>query len=375
MSETDLRLLIVDDSALYRQAITAAVGEIPHVQIVGIARDGVDAIEKIQALQPDVLTLDVEMPNRNGIETLREMNRLKLAARAIMVSSLTKTGAQVTLDALYEGAFDFIAKPASGLVQGRQELVTALTEKLNAFRTHHKRVDTPPPARQNTRVPIQSPSSGQPDSGHLSLGQPSATTAASSGCEMVVIGASTGGPKALRFVLPRFDREFPVPIVVVQHMPADYTTMMANRMNEECELPVHEVTEGQSIVAGAIYLAPGGKHFGFKTHAGRMVAHLTEDPPENSCRPAVDFTLRSAVEVCSEPLLAVIMTGMGKDGMRGCQAVKQKHGTVFTQDAHSSAVFGMPKAVVDAGCSDRELPLGKIAAATTRHVHRRRRAT
>lgn len=358
-----LRLLIVDDSALYRQAIAAALHDLDGIEIVGIAKDGQDAIEKIQRLSPDVLTLDVEMPVMNGIETLREMNRLRLTARAIMVSSLTREGARVTLDALFEGAFDFIAKPTGGLHETRATLRAALIEKIAAFQIHRAEgsqvqnaVAAPRPnARQ---APRQTPSANL------------------NGCQMVVIGTSTGGPKALNFVLPRFDPGFPVPIVVVQHMPPDYTGMMARRMDEVCQLPVVEVVDGQAIVPGTIYLAPGGRHLKIASSlkSDSFVAKLTDDAPENSCRPAVDYTLRSATEVCGGDILAVIMTGMGKDGRKSCEQAKNLGGTVFTQDAPTSAVYGMPKAVVDAGLSDRELPLGKIAAAITRHVYRHHRS-
>lgn len=361
MNHPELRLLIVDDSALYRQSITAALRGVQGIQIVGTAKDGQDAIEKIQKLSPDVLTLDVEMPIMNGIETLREMNKLGVAARAIMVSSLTEAGARVTLDALYEGAFDFIQKPSGGLFQTRAALQAALIEKLEAFRLHLNQVNQAG-AVTNPRQPIAKPSTGIGISGVGDVPVP---------CQMVVIGASTGGPKALRFVLPRFDADFPTPIVVVQHMPPDYTGMMAKRMNEECQLPVAEVTDGQRIAPGMIYLAPGGKHLGFTRSVRGLVGSLCDDPAENSCRPAVDYTLRSAVEVCDGQVLAVIMTGMGKDGMRGCASLKGRGGTVYSQDAASSAVYGMPKAVVDAGLSDRELSLGRIAAAVTRHVNRR----
>lgn len=353
-NQPELRVLIVDDSALYRQAITAALRDVAGVQIVGTAKDGQEAIEKIASLQPDVLTLDVEMPVMNGIETLREMNRKRFSARAIMVSSLTEAGAKVTLDALYEGAFDFIAKPSGGLFETRAILQAALIEKFDAFRSHQSTAGI---SKNQSRSAIAQPTTG--------LGSDAAHC-----CQMVVIGTSTGGPKALRFVLPRFDADFPVPIVVVQHMPPDYTGMMARRMDEECNLPVVEVTKRQVIERGAIYLAQGGKHLKLKSTAAGIVGHLTEDAPENSCRPAVDYTLRSAVDVTDGQVLAVIMTGMGKDGLSGCQRLKDCGGTVYTQDAESSAVYGMPKAVVDAGLSDRQLPLGKIAAAVTRHVHR-----
>ena len=358
MNQSELRLLIVDDSALYRQAITAALREVDGVQIVGTAKNGQEAIEKMESLNPDVLTLDVEMPIMNGIQTLREMNRLRLKPRAIMVSSLTEAGAKVTLEALFEGAFDFIVKPSGGLFQTRSILQAALIEKLNAFRMHQSNAGT---MRTDSRSPIAQPTTG--------LGSQSAQR-----CRMVVIGTSTGGPQALRFVLPRFDSDFPVPIVVVQHMPPDYTGMMARRMNEECNLPVVEVTDRQLILPGTVHLAQGGKHLKFTSTPNGILGRLTDDPPENSCRPAVDYTLRSAIDVTDGEVLAVIMTGMGKDGMKACKQLKDCGGTVYTQDAESSAVYGMPKAVVDAGLSDRELPLGKIAAAVTRHVHRRQTA-
>lgn len=366
-----LRILIVDDSALYRQAITAALHDLEGIEIVGIAKDGKDAIEKIQRLSPDVLTLDVEMPVMNGIETLREMNRLRLTARAIMVSSLTLEGARVTLDALFEGAFDFIAKPTGGLHQTRATLRAALIEKIDAFRIHDAEsshapnaVAAPQPAPQPAPRPTARQAPRETPTTHLH------------GCQMVVIGTSTGGPKALNFVLPRFDPGFPVPIVVVQHMPPDYTGMMARRMNEVCQLPVVEAVDGQGIVPGTIYLAPGGRHLKIESslRSNAFVAKLTDDAPENSCRPAVDYTLRSAVEVCGGDILAVIMTGMGKDGRKSCEQAKNLGGTIFTQDAATSAVYGMPKAIVDAGLSDRELPLAKIAAAITRHVYRHHRS-
>jgi len=359
LNPTELRLLIVDDSALYRQAITAALRDVEGVQIVGIAKDGQEAIEKMKSLRPDVLTLDVEMPVMNGIETLREMNRRRIGSRAIMVSSLTESGAKVTLEALYEGAFDFIAKPTSGLFQARAILQAALIEKLDACRSHLASSNT---TKTESRPPIAHPATG--------MGGDNIRP-----CSLVVIGTSTEGPKALRFVLPRFDLDFPVPIVVVQHMPPDYTGMMAKRMNEECQIPVVEVADGQSILPGMIYLAPGGRHLKLIKNRSGIVGRITDDEPKNSCRPAVDYTLRSAVDVTENGILAVIMTGMGKDGMKGCQRIKDCAGTVYTQDAESSAVYGMPKAVVDAGLSDRELPLGKIAAAVTRHVHRHQALT
>ncbi len=362
MSETELRVLIVDDSALFRQSVASALREIRSVTVVGTAKDGREAIEKVQQLAPDLLTLDVEMPILNGIETLREMKRLRLKSRAIMLSSLTETGAKVTLDALFEGAFDFITKPTGGLFQSRDLLRTSLTEKIAAFRvyydSHH---------RTSASVPTE----------HSSVTSLSATDLLRSDqppCELVVLGSSTGGPQTLRTVMPKFDADFAVPFIVVQHMPANYTQSMAQRLDEVSPLNVREASDGEIARAGSVYIAPGGKHLQLRRHGGAIQLKLSDAPPENSCRPSVDFTLRSAIDTVGGNLLAVILTGMGKDGLAGCRKAKAAGATVFAQDEATSAVFGMPKAVIDAGLANRVLSLGKVAPAITRHVHRSRQA-
>ena len=352
-----LKVLIVDDSALYRQSISAAISQIEGIQIVGMANNGAEALEKIRDLQPDLLTLDVEMPIMNGIETLRQMNKHRFAARAIMVSSLTEAGARVTLDALFEGAFDFVAKPRGGPIVAREKLQASLAQKFDAFRIYRSQQQT---SRYFVPSVIQAPVQRpllRPDH-------------ASSKCEAVLIGISTGGPKALRHVLPRLDAEFPCPVIVVQHMPADYTSMMAERLNQECSLPMVEAKDGELIKKGKIYLAPGGHHLSLVKKQQQVFARLTLDAAVHSCRPSVDYTIERAVNVYDGKLLVVIMTGMGRDGVGGCELAKSCGATIFTQDAETSAVYGMPKAVKEAGIADRILPLGKIAAAITRHVNR-----
>lgn len=349
-----LRMLIVDDSALFRQSVAAVLREMPGVEVVGTARDGVDAIAKMQTLAPELITLDVEMPNMNGIETLREMNRLRIKSRAIMISSLTEAGAKVTLDALFEGAFDFIQKPTGGMGQSRDLLRNAIVEKLAAFQAYRS-------ARRIAPTATAKP-------------WPRETVATENQCELVVIGLSTGGPQMLRHVVPKFDADFPVPIVIVQHMPPKYTETMANRLDELSAVRVVEATEGIRLNSGTVYVAPGGKQLLISRQKGSPTLQVTDDPPENSCRPSVDYTMRSAAKVYGGGVLAVIMTGMGRDGVIGCQAVASAGGQVYAQDEASSAVYGMPKAVADAGLVQRVLPLGKIAPAITRHVHQSRTA-
>lgn len=349
-----LRILIVDDSALFRQSVAAVLREVPGVEVVGTARDGVDAIAKMQTLAPELITLDVEMPNMNGIETLREMNRLRIKSRAIMISSLTEAGAKVTLDALFEGAFDFIQKPTGGMTQSRELLRGALIEKLAAFDAH----------RRVGRTPAT----------HRSVQTPRETVVTENQCELVVIGLSTGGPQMLRHVVPKFEAEFPVPIVIVQHMPPKYTETMANRLDELSEVRVIEATDNTRLNSGTAYIAPGGKQLLVTRQNGLPTLRVNDDPPENSCRPSVDYTMRSAAQVYGGGVLAVIMTGMGRDGVIGCQAIASAGGHVYAQDEASSAVYGMPKAVADAGLVQRVLSLGKIAPAITRHVHQSRTA-
>jgi two-component system chemotaxis response regulator CheB len=363
-----LRILIVDDSALYRQTISAALAQVEGVEVIGTAVNGEEAIKKTMQLNPDLLTLDVEMPVMNGIETLRKMNSLRLAARAIMVSSLTEAGARVTLDALFEGAFDFITKPSGGLLLSREKLRDALAEKIVAYRTHQQE-----PSRSKVNIPnIPMPTAFNPleRAGELALKHHASVQ--TPGCRLTLIGLSTGGPQALRHVLPRLDADFPCPVIVIQHMPPDYTNMMARRMNEECFMHVSEAVDGEIIRPGHIYIAPGGYHLDLQRIGENVVVKLNTDPLVNSCRPAVDYTLKRAIDLYGSRVLAVIMTGMGKDGLAGCECAKSHGATVYAQDAETSAVYGMPRVVAEAGLADRVLPLAKIAPAITRHVHRSR---
>ncbi len=358
------RILVVDDSALYRQTISNVLHQQSDIRVVGKARNGVEALEKIADLDPDLLTLDVQMPDMDGITLLREINRRRLRAKAIMVSSFTSEGAQVTTEALLEGAFDFVLKPATGdATENRRVLGEALREKITAFR--FSRGGRPGraagPARPVARV---SP-------GEVAERAPRAT----SSCRVVVIGTSTGGPVALKTVLVKLPSTLSVPVLIVQHMPPKYTESLANRLNQLSELTVREAVDGTEVEKGTAVIAPGGQHVKLERRNARVYLRLTNDPPENGCRPAVDYLLRSAADVYHGDGLAVIMTGMGRDGTRGCAELKEKGGYVFAQHEDGCVVYGMPKSVIQAGLADRVLPLGKIAAAIVRHVKRSQRAS
>ena len=354
-------ILVVDDSALYRQSIHNVIREVSGAAIVGTAKNGVEALQKIEELDPDLLTLDVQMPDMDGIQVLREIKRRRLRAQAIMVSSFTSQGAQVTTDALLEGAFDFILKPASGdSAANRQQLRDGLEAKIAAFReaagSRRQRVPRtrPRPAVEADQVVETAP----------------APTAA---CRVVIIGCSTGGPEALKAVLPRLPAALPVPVLVVQHMPPQFTASLARRLDEKCELEVSEASHNLAAAPGRILIAPGGRQMQLAGGKEGLRVRVTDDPPENGVRPSVDYLLRGAVAAVDGMALAVIMTGMGRDGLAGCRQLKQAGGYVFAQGEDDCVVYGMPKAVVEEHLADRTLSLGKIAPAIVRHVKRSRR--
>ena len=353
-AERLIRMLVVDDSALYRLAIRNALEAIPGVEIVGVAKDGTEALEKIEALAPDLLTLDVEMPGLDGIGVLREVNRRELGVKSIMVSSHTARGARTTTDALLEGAFDFIRKP-TGLdgAANRGLLEVELAEKIEAFRLAADAEGSV--RRSRIAVPKQGASTTQ------GIGLP---------CRAVVIGVSTGGPAALRRVLPALPAGLPVPVLVVQHMPPQYTAALAGRLDGLSELSVSEASDGCDLRAGKVLLAAGGRHMRLARTGGRVVTRSSHDPPEHGCRPAVDYLLRSVVEVFGGEVLAVILTGMGCDGLAGCRLVREHGGSVFAQHPTGCVVYGMPKVVIESGIADRVLPLGRIAPAIVSHIEK-----
>jgi len=350
-------VLVVDDSALYRQAICNILRTEPEIEVVGLAGDGVDALEKIQALDPDILTLDVRMPDMDGIQVLREMNRRGMRPKAIMVSSHTSEGAQVTTDALLEGAFDFILKPSgANLEENRRTLRDALREKIGAF--HDSRRPRAAPRRSNSaRAPTADASAYVQRS--MGVGQR---------CQAVLIATSTGGPAALKEVLPQLPGDLDVPVLIVQHMPARYTSALAGRLDQMCALTVKEARDGMRLEAGLALLAPGGRQMRFSRHAGTVLARVTDSPPENGCRPSADYMFRAASAAFDGAVLCVVLTGMGRDGFLGCEESKAAGAAILAQDEDSATVYGMPKAVVEGGLADRVLPLVHIGRAITHHV-------
>lgn len=372
-----LKVLIVDDSALYRQLVKNVLKEIEGVEIVGIASSGNEAIERIPELKPDLLTLDVQMPQMNGLEVLGEIKRRRLQVKAIMLSSLTTNGAQVTTDALLAGAFDFIPKPkSSDAGDNRTQLKELLTDKIKAFQQSRT---TTFPSRHSAKqlqavVQPQDQKGISSETPTLLAGTSSPRRSQSQRIDAVVIGTSTGGPVALREVIPKLPSTLGVPVFVVQHMPPKYTQSLAERLGEASQLPIHEATHGMAVEAGHVYLAPGGLHMGLILQNRRPLIATTSDPPEHNCRPAVDYTLRAVEQVYGGNALVAILTGMGRDGTEGCRQIKRLGGMVLAQHPEGCTVYGMPKSVVEEDLADRVVPLEKMAAWIVRLVDKSKNA-
>ncbi len=337
------RIVVVDDSALFRTLLRNVVAEIPGCEVAASVGDGRKAIDKIRELKPDLVTLDVEMPDMNGIEVLRELRRQGVDVKVVMVSRYTTSGAQVTTDALIEGAFDFILKPSgTNPTENKAVLRDALAERISALRGDSSEVD---------------------DDTAVAAPVPHQRRSAASKFDAVIIGCSTGGPDALARVIPDLPADLPAPVFVVQHMPEGFTATLAARLDEASELQVLEAADGLRVRVGQVILARGGLHLKIVRRTGGIEIRLTEDPPEHRCRPAVDYTLRSAVETFDHQLLVVILTGMGRDGTEGGKLAHAQGGHIIAQHADGCTVYGMPKYVVQSGIADEIVKLPHVAAA------------
>jgi two-component system chemotaxis response regulator CheB len=354
------RILIVDDSAVMRSLLRSIVHGDPALEVAGTAADGASALSLIETVRPDLLLLDVEMPVMDGLVTLRRLRARGQKMPVIMCSSLTQRGAKVTIEALASGASDYVAKPAgqAGREAASQALSQDLLPKIHAF-TSQSQME--PPLSQ----PSQQPFPGPPRPPLiLPMAPPHRPQAIVSTPVAVVIGVSTGGPAALDILLPALPANFPLPVLIVQHMPELFTRLFAERLNGRCHLPVREAADGDSVRPGAIYIAKGNWHMEVVPAARPGALHtlrLNQGPMENHCRPAVDVLFRSAAAAWGSGVLAVVLTGMGSDGLIGSRIVREHGGSVLAQDQPTSAVWGMPGAVTNAGLAHRVLPLGAIA--------------
>ncbi|MFK7992245.1 MAG: chemotaxis response regulator protein-glutamate methylesterase, partial [Sandaracinaceae bacterium] len=358
------RVLIVDDSVVIRRLLADTLSESDFIEVVGKASNGKIGLQRIRQLAPEVVVLDVEMPEMDGLETLKEIAKLDKPPRVIMFSMLTETGADVTVKALALGASDYVTKPANvgGVAEGKQQVRDGMVPKVLALLPRHMRRagrvphHAPPPPPKVQAAPIER-----------------AISFATGRVDLVVIASSTGGPNALAQVIPKLPRDLPVPVLIVQHMPPMFTGFLAKRLNDLSPFDVAEATEGEPLRAGRVLIAPGGKHMSVARSATGHRISVHDGPPENSCRPAADVLFRSAAAMFGAHCLGVVLTGMGKDGFVGCEHIKNAGGQVVSQDEATSVVWGMPGWVSRMGVTDRVLPLPAMAGEMTRRIFRRRR--
>ncbi len=353
-----IRVLVVDDSAFMRTALSRMITSEAGLEVAGTACNGSEALEKIASLNPDVVTLDVEMPGLNGLQTLRYIMR-RYPRPVIMVSAVTERDADNTFDALASGAFDYVPKhlaPTSlDIFHIRQDLLAKIRAAAQSRMS--------PSAGIVVKKPPQSCSSGTPDRAF-------ASTAA-----IVALGISTGGPKALQEILPLFPHDLPVPILIVQHMPPGFTAPFAQRMNNLCSVAVREATHGESIQPGVVYFAPSGKHMSVeRVSASRTVICLGTEPAEYLHIPSVDVLMNSVAAAFKELALGIIMTGMGSDGAAGMQSIHRQGGLTIGQDEATCTVYGMPRACAELGILHRVVPLSRILDQILEAAHYQKRA-
>lgn len=347
-----IRALVVDDSAVVRRTVTDVLAEADDIEVVGTASDGSAGLARIAELQPDVVTLDVEMPGMNGIETLGHIRERFPQLPVIMYSTLTEGGARATLDALALGAVDYATKPTNA--RDREAARAQVRENLAPLVSLWGRRRAAPPRRPRPVVPAPADRARTREAVASAPARP---------VRMVVIGVSTGGPDALATMLPMLPSDLAVPVAIVQHMPPVFTEMLARRLDQLGPLPVCEAADGQPARPGHVYLAPGGRHLETVAGSAGLSLALTDAAPENSCRPAVDVLFRTASAATGGRLLGVVLTGMGQDGLAGARLIRAAGGTVFAQDEESSVVWGMPGYVAREGLAGAVLPLERIAPA------------
>ena len=364
-----VRVLIVDDSAVMRKIIASALQKDPAIEVVGFAANGLQAIDAIKTYSPDVMTLDIEMPEMDGLTALREIRKTNKYLPIIMFSSLTHKGAQAAVMALTAGASDYVGKPATsaGSIDGafkvlETELIPKIIGLAKRVKLRQAREANTPDGKSPAPAPI-------PKVNAVAEPIKSKSIEASSGqsvipvkpVQAVCIGVSTGGPMALMQVFSQISTPLSVPIFIVQHMPPSFTALLAARLSAAGVMTVKEAEEGEIALSGTAYIAPGGFHMTLEKSGTKTIIHLNTEPPENSCRPAVDVLFRAAAEVYGGGVLAVMLTGMGYDGLKGSQAIASKGGQIIAQDEATSVVWGMPGAVVQAGLANAVLPIEKMS--------------
>jgi len=328
-----IKVLVVDDSAFMRKMLREILSSDPDIEVIGVARNGKEAVEKVNLLSPDVITMDVEMPVMTGIQAVEAIMKQK-PTPIIMVSAYTVENASITFEALDRGALDFITKPGGPISIRLQDVKEKIIEKVKAV-SHVNVKALRPPLKRRERLEALP--------GDME--------------KLVVIASSTGGPKALSYIIPRLPGDLRAGILVVQHMPEGFTKPFAERLDKLSKLTVKEAGEGEKITSSVAYIAPSGYHMKI---GEEWIIHLTKDAPMHGVRPAADITMLSAASVSGKRTIGVVLTGMGKDGSMGVREIKARGGMVIAQDKKTSVIFGMPKAAINTGCVDEVLPLEDI---------------
>ncbi len=360
-----IRVLVVDDSLVFRKILQEALGRHPRIRVVGTATNGREAVQKIRVLRPDVTVLDVEMPEMDGLATLEVIKRQHLKTVVIMFSSLTSQGAKTTLEALSRGAVDFVPKPkgTGAFSESVKTIENLLIPKIEALGPSSNGRRPQRMALKKAKGPVKRDpgvKNGSPK--RPCTLPPKGRIRRPSRIEAVGIGVSTGGPNSLNEVIPRFPANFRLPIFLVQHMPPVFTAQLAHRLDQKSKLKVVEAQDNMKVKGGTVYIAPGDFHMEVKRKGKSHVVTLNQNPPENSCRPAVDVLFRSLAETYGGKVVAAVMTGMGQDGLKGAQVLKQKGAIILAQDKETCVVWGMPKFVAESGIADRIVPLGSMTS-------------
>ncbi len=342
-----IRVLVVDDSAYVRKMLTFMLGQSPVIEVVGTARNGIEALEKVEALTPDVVTVDLQMPEMDGVDFVREQMRRRPVS--IVVISIADEQTAAVLSALDMGAIDFLQKPTALANDRLLAMSEALIEKVQmAAAVPYAHIGRPLPARASASQ---------------------ALTCSLTRFQALVIGISTGGPQALKYLVPQFPAHFPLPIAIVMHMPLGYTALYAERLHELSQLRVKEAEEGDLFQPGTVLLAQAGRHLKLQRQSdNQVIAQLDMHPLDSLHRPSVDELFKSAANIYAAGVLGVVMTGMGNDGLIGAAAIKEQGGTVLTEAEESCIVYGMPRSIVEAGLSDDQASLVSMAQTIEKHL-------
>lgn len=341
-NEGAIRVLVVDDSALMRKVLVKMLDKEEDIEVVGTAMDGVFALEKVEKLRPDVVTLDLEMPRMDGLTALKSIVR-RFETPVVLVSAHAAEGAGVTFEALAAGGIDFVAKPERILSSPLEPMGAELARKI----------------RIASRVKVEK-LRFQPTSAVVPQEEAKGTAPSAKGEYVLAIGVSTGGPNALSYLLPQLRADFPAGVLVVQHMPEGFTSLFAKRLDQVCALEVREAADGDRVLPGRVLIAPGGRHMRVRCIEEQPVVALSRSEPVGGLRPSVDVLFQSVADVYGPKSVAVIMTGMGDDGAKGMSAIKAAGGLTLAQDQASSVVYGMPRAAVEKGAVDRVLSLYEV---------------